>query len=109
MRATEGRARPVTFSYRYNKMDVYKRLLILARGQIPRFIVAAFCMALVGGATAAAAFLIKPALDDIFLNRNEKSLYWIPLAVIFMYFLKDAAQYVQHVLMNYIGTRLVED
>ncbi|MDX9744949.1 MAG: lipid A export permease/ATP-binding protein MsbA [Syntrophales bacterium] len=90
-------------------MDVYKRLLILARGQIPRFIVAAFCMALVGGATAAAAFLIKPALDDIFLNRNEKSLYWIPLAVIFMYFLKAAAQYVQHVLMNYIGNRIVAD
>lgn len=90
-------------------MDVYKRLLILARGQIPRFIVAAFCMAIVGGATAAAAFLIKPALDDIFLNRKETSLYWIPMAVIIVYLVKGAANYGQHVLMNYIGNRIVAD
>ena len=31
-------------------MDVYKRLLILAKAQIPRFLLAAFCMAIVGGA-----------------------------------------------------------
>lgn len=90
-------------------MDVYKRLLILARGQIPRFIVAAFCMAIVGGATAAAAFLIKPALDDIFLNRKETSLYWIPMAVLIVYLVKGAANYGQHVLMNYIGNRIVAD
>ena len=90
-------------------MDVYKRLLKLAKGQIPRFIVAAFCMALVGGATAAAAFLIKPALDDIFLSRKETSLYWIPIAVILVYLVKGVANYSQHVLMNYIGNRIVAD
>lgn len=90
-------------------MDVYKRLLRLAKGQIPRFIVAAFCMSLVGGATAAAAFLIKPALDDIFLSRKETSLYWIPIAVIIVYLVKGAANYSQHVLMNYIGNRIVAD
>jgi subfamily B ATP-binding cassette protein MsbA len=66
-------------------------------------------MALVGGATAAAAFLIKPALDDIFLSRKETSLYWIPIAVILVYFVKGAANYSQHVLMNYIGNRIVAD
>jgi len=90
-------------------VDVYKRLLILAKSQIPKFILAVFCMALVGGATSAAALLIKPALDDIFLNRKEASLYWIPLAVIIVYLVKGAANYGQHVLMNYIGTRIVAD
>jgi len=90
-------------------MDVYKRLLILAKAQIPRFLLAAVCMAIVGGATAAAAFLIKPALDDIFLNRKETSLYWIPAAVIIVYLVKGAANYGQHVLMNYIGNRIIAD
>jgi subfamily B ATP-binding cassette protein MsbA len=90
-------------------MDVYKRLLILAKGQTPRFILAALCMAIVGGTTAAAAYLVKPALDDIFLNRNESSLYWIPLAVIIVYIIKGIANYGQHVLMNYIGNRIVAD
>jgi len=66
-------------------------------------------MALVGGTTAAAAFLIKPALDEIFLNRKETSLYWIPMAVIAVYLIKGAANYAQHVLMNYIGNRIVAD
>ena len=88
-------------------MDVYKRLLILAKSQIPRFLLAAVCMAIVGGSTAAAAFLVKPALDDIFLNRKETSLYWIPAAVIIVYLVKGAANYGQHVLMNYIGNRIV--
>ena len=90
-------------------MDVYKRLLILARSQIARFVLAAICMIIVGGATAAAAFLIKPALDEIFLNRKETSLYWIPAAVIAVYLFKGAANYGQHVLMNYIGNRIVAD
>jgi len=90
-------------------MDVYKRLLILAKSQIPRFLLAAVCMAIVGGSTAAAAFLVKPALDDIFLNRKETSLYWIPAAVIIVYLVKGAANYGQHVLMNYIGNRIVAD
>lgn len=90
-------------------MDVYKRLLILAKAQIPRFLLAAVCMAIVGGATAAAAFLVKPALDDIFLNRKVTSLYWIPAAVIIVYLVKGTANYGQHVLMNYIGNRIIAD
>jgi len=90
-------------------VDIYKRLLRLAKKQIPRFLLAVFCMVLVGAATSAAAFLIKPALDDIFINRKETSLYWIPIAVIIVYFLKGAANYGQHVLMSYIGNRIVAD
>ncbi len=48
-------------------------------------------------------------MDDIFINRKETSLYWIPIAVIIVYFLKGAANYGQHVLMSYIGNRIVAD
>ena len=67
------------------------------------------CMAVVGAATAASAFLVKPAMDDIFLNRDESMLVLIPIAVIIIYLLKGACNYGQTILMNFIGLRIVAD
>jgi len=63
----------------------------------------------VGAATAAAAYLVKPAMDDIFLDRNEGMLILIPLAVIALYLLKGLCNYGQTVLMSHIGFRIVTD
>ena len=65
--------------------------------------------AVVGAATAAAAYLVKPAMDDIFLDRNEGMLILIPLAVIALYLLKGLCNYGQTVLMSHIGFRIVTD
>ena len=90
-------------------MVIYKRLLKLAEGQRSKFLLALICMAFVGAATAYAAYLIKPALDDVFLNPQEGSLYWISFAVIIVFFVKGIANYGQTVLMNHIGNRIVAD
>ncbi len=90
-------------------MDIFKRLLQLSLPHAGKFILAMFCMLIVGAATSAAAFLIKPALDEIFLNRNADTLAWMPIAVIIIYFLKGAANYGQTVLMSYIGQRIITD
>ncbi|MFA7463758.1 MAG: ABC transporter transmembrane domain-containing protein, partial [Syntrophales bacterium] len=90
-------------------MDIFKRLLKLSLPHAGKFILAMFCMLIVGAATSAAAFLIKPALDEIFLNRNADTLAWMPIAVIVIYFLKGAANYGQTVLMSYIGQRIITD
>ena len=67
------------------------------------------CMLAVGATTSALAFLVKPALDEIFLAKNMAMLKWIPLVVIVMYFIKGACSYGQTVLMNFIGQRVVTD
>ena len=67
------------------------------------------CMIVVGATTSALAFLVKPALDEIFLKRNAAMLKWIPLAVVGLYFLKGGCNYVQTILMNFIGQRIVAD
>ncbi|MCX7635289.1 MAG: ABC transporter permease, partial [Syntrophales bacterium] len=66
-------------------MDVFKRLLKLARPHTTKFILAMLCMLVVGAATSALAFLVKPALDDIFLKKDIHALYWIPLVVVGIY------------------------
>jgi len=90
-------------------MDLFKRLLKLARPHVWKFILALLCMIVVGLSTSAAAFLVKPALDEIFLNKNATTLIWIPIAVLIIYLLKGLGSYGQTVLMNYIGQRVIAD
>jgi len=67
------------------------------------------CMLVVGATTSALAFLVKPALDEIFLKKNSEMLMWIPIAVIAIYLTKGACNYAQTVLMSFIGQRVVAD
>ena len=90
-------------------MDIFKRLLHLARPHVPKFILAMLCMLVVGVTTSALAFLVKPALDDIFLNKNTDTLIWIPIAVVVIYLLKGVCSYSQTILMSFIGQRIVAD
>ena len=71
--------------------------------------IAMFCMLVVGATTSALAFLVKPALDEIFLKRNSDMLMWIPIAVIFIYLIKGVCNYTQTILMSFIGQRVVAD
>jgi len=90
-------------------MDLYKRLLELSKPHWAKFLFAMICMGVVGVTTAAAAFLVKPAMDDIFLNRDAVTLKWIPIAVIVIYLLKGLGNYGQTIIMSYIGQRIVTD
>lgn len=90
-------------------MNIYKRLLRLARPHVTKFVFAMLCMLMVGAATSAIAFLVKPALDEIFLEKNMNMLTLIPLAIVILYLLKGACSYGQTLLMSYIGQRVVTD
>lgn len=66
------------------------------------------CMVVVAGATAASAYLVKPMLDDIFINRDKTKLLLIPGAAILVFFLKGAGSYGQGYLMNYVGEQIIK-
>ncbi len=90
-------------------LAIYKRLLRLSRPHIWKFILAMLCMLVVGSTTAAAAYLVKPALDEIFVNKNADTLIWIPIAVLVLYLFKGLSTYGQTILMSFIGHRIVAD
>ncbi len=90
-------------------MNIFKQLLKLAKPHTPKFILAMLCMLVVGATTSALAFLVKPALDEIFLKKNADMLIWIPIAVVVIYLVKGACSYTQTILMNFIGQRIVAD
>lgn len=90
-------------------MNIFKRLLNLGRPYYMRFFFSMVCMVAAGALTSSQAVLVKPVLDDIFLAKNPASLKWLPIVVVLIFLLKGICTYVQTVLMNFIGLRIVTD
>lgn len=72
-----------------------------------RFILAGIGMLMVSGATAAIAYMVKPVMDDIFIQKNERMLYLMPILVISAFLLKGSGSFIQKYYMNYIGQDIV--
>ncbi len=70
---------------------------------------ALICMALVAGATAMTAWLMKPVVNEIFIAKQEGILWLIGGAVLVTFTVKGLANYGQATLMSYVGTRIIAD
>jgi ATP-binding cassette, subfamily B, bacterial MsbA len=90
-------------------MSIYRRLIVLIKPYWIKLILAMICMVFFSLLTAAQAFLVQPALDDVFLKKNLKMLVLLPIAIILLFLFKGAFDYGQSYLMNYVGLRVVAD
>ncbi len=70
---------------------------------------AVFFMALMAGATAATAWLMKPIVNDVFMARKEDMLWIIGGAVLITFTVKGLANYAQTTLMSYVGLKIIAD
>ncbi len=64
-------------------------------------------MVMVAGASAAIAWMIKPLLDEILVNKNADLLYVLPVFIVLAYLVKGAGAYVQLYAMGFIGQDIV--
>jgi len=90
-------------------MDTFKRLLSMTKQYYVRFIFAALCMIIAGGLQSALPLISKPAIDEIFMNKDIAALKWIPFAIVGIFMFKGLANYGQAILMSSIGLRIVTD
>ena len=91
-------------SSRYLITRLLKEFVAPHKGKIA---FAVCCMIVVACATAIHAWLIQPALDDIFQNKNTQMLLIIPIAVMVIAFVKGIASYGQSVIMKVMGQRVI--
>ena len=93
-----------------NSYALYKRLL---RTYVLRYrrvlFIGGFCMVLVAGSAASQAYLMKPVLDDIFVNKNEAFLLWLPLVLVVIAVINSMGDYGQSLSLKYVGQRVVSD
>ena len=57
--------------------------------------------------TSASAYLVKPILDDIFINKDAAMLKILPPLVILMYFLKGFGKFIQVYYTEYVGQDII--
>ena len=79
------------------------------RPLMARIAAALLCMVVVAASTAAFTQIIKPIVDDVFVNRQEDMLLPLALIAFGVFTAKGFAAYGQAVLMSYVGLRIVAD
>jgi subfamily B ATP-binding cassette protein MsbA len=87
-------------------LAVYRRLLPFMRPHVPALLVGALLAVVVAAMEGAIAWLVKPALDDIFIRRDQAMLRLIPLLLLGAYLVKGGGRYGQSYLMAAVGERV---
>ena len=90
-------------------MKQFVRLLRFFKPYKVRLIAAFIFSGLVAGLTGAYAWLVRPVLDGIFINKDTFLLNVLPIAILVVAVLKAAFSYGQNYLMNYVGNQAVTD
>ncbi len=72
-----------------------------------KFILVIIGIILVSVGTAGSAYILKPLLDEIFVNKNEEMLSVIPLIIIALYTGKGIGRYMQSYYISYIGQDII--
>ncbi len=90
-------------------MKQFFRLIGYLKPYRVRLAAAFVCAALVAALSGAYAWLVRPVLDGIFINKDETLLIVLPLAILAVAVLKGVFSYGQNYLMNYVGNRVITD
>ncbi|TSA22770.1 MAG: ATP-binding cassette domain-containing protein [Betaproteobacteria bacterium] len=64
-------------------------------------------MLMVAAASAAIAWMMKPLLDEVFINKNMAMLTWLPVFIIAAYLVKGLGGFVQNYAMSFVGQDIV--
>lgn len=90
-------------------VTVYRRMLAYVRPYRLRLLLAMLFMIFVSSFRGAIAFLVKPALDDIFINKDVTRLAIIPALVLGAYLIRGVSEFAQSYLMQGVGQRVIRD
>lgn len=92
-----------------SSVERYLRLVRYIRPYRTRFIVAIVCSGAVAALSGVYAWLVKPVLDGIFIEKNERLLVALPLALLAVSVVKAFFSYGQTYLTSYVGNRVIAD
>jgi len=90
-------------------LERFKRLMRYVRPYRARFLGGFACSGMVAILTGVYAWLARPVLDGIFIEKNEQLLMVLPLAILAVAAVKALFSYGVGYLMAYVGNRVVAD
>ncbi len=90
-------------------IETIKRIIRLTKPYWSRIALAGLMSLVVSGINGGLAWLVKPALDGIFLEKNFRLLTLLPIAVVLLYFLRGLFSFFNSYLMRSTGAKVVKD
>jgi ATP-binding cassette, subfamily B, bacterial MsbA len=88
-------------------VKAYRSLLSLAFEYKRYFVFAIIGMVIFAITEAAFAYLMKPMLDDGFVNRDEFIIKMVPIAIILIFIVRMGAVFLRNYCMAYIGRQVI--
>ena len=93
-----------------NKLDLVKRIFrTQVKKYIPELSLTFLFIVLTSLTTAATAWLLDPAIKEIFENKNMKMLYIIPIAIIITFIIKAFAVYGTRIVTIKVGIKIIKN
>lgn len=86
----------------------YRRLLSYTFASKGVFALSVVCMVLVALTQPAFAALMEPMLDGGFIERDREVMLWVPVAVIFVFFVRTVAGFASDYGMSWIGRTIIQ-
>ena len=93
-----------------NKIDIIKRLFFdYTKKHIKKILLSVFFALLVAGSTSGIAYLLDPAIEKIFIEKNQTLILLIPFAIIIAFTAKGVSLYFAKILMIKVGEEIKKD
>lgn len=90
-------------------MNFLKKILNLSRPYWGRIALAGGCSLIVSGLNGSLAWLAKPAVDKVFMEKNSEALLLISSAILVVYLSRGVFSFIQSYLMRSAGAKIVRD
>lgn len=92
-----------------DSVNIYKRLFPFVMPYWRKFLLAALCTIPVSLCTTAIAYLVKPALDDVFLKKDLQMLRLIPIAIIVLYATRGLFEFMFRYFLGSVGQHIMRN
>ena len=91
-------------------MKNYLRLLDYLKPYVwPYFVLAMVCMLGYSATEGAMPFLVQWMMDDVFVKKDVAMLYYLPPAIVGIFFIRGLLNFGQGYLSDYVGLRIIQD
>lgn len=88
-------------------MNTLKRLLYYFKPYWLLVTIGLLSSIIVAGASGALAYIVKPTLDEVFINQDSTSLTWIPFAFFAIFASQGIFKFLQNYLMQIVGIKAI--
>ncbi|PIT24907.1 lipid A export permease/ATP-binding protein MsbA [Snodgrassella alvi] len=88
--------------------NIYKLLFPYMRGLLKYFFISVLAMVVVGFTGPLFASLLKPIIDNGFVEKNMDLMQWIPFEIVALFIFRGIANYINEYTSAYISNKMVQ-